>query len=786
MDNSSSTNNNKALGAVFDGNGVDFSIFSANATKIELCLFSDDGKETKIELNEKDENGIWNTYVEGLKPGQKYGYRVHGPYEPENGHLFNPNKLLIDPYAKQLDGEFSWEKDALLVTNDQDSANCVPKCVIVNDKELEGDGNYPNVSWDKTVVYEAHPRGFTIMNKNIPEELRGKFLALGDKETINYLKSIGITSLELLPVQSHTTGSYLAHLTGLAKDKETINDFLNSFDMNASSYDNREKLLSILESKGRRNHNTYLNSDILTGMAENLKNMGKSKEWINDFFTGDIENKNRNYWGYDPINYFATHPAYGSPKEFKEMTKNLHDAGIEVIMDVVYNHTGEGNKNSIAVSFKGIDNASYYRMDNNSNYVDDTGCGNTLDLNKPMANRMAMDSLKHFVKMGVDGFRFDLASTNARDENNEYKRDSKFLEAIKNDPILSKTKLIAEPWDCVMGGYQVGNFPTPWREWNDKFRDDVRRFWCGRHGLAASMARRMTASDDLRRHDDNKSPSINFVTAHDGFTLHDLVTYQHKHNNGNGEEGRDGSGDNSNWNSGVEGPSNNADLEAYRAKRERNMMATLLLARGTPMIVAGDEFSKSQGGNNNPFNQDNEISWVNWDSITEDNKQHIELVSTLNKLRAEHPVIGSADYFTGDVVDANGNKDIMWYRPDGNQMEGQDWEAGYARSMSYVINGASAKDENGKSDDDFLVIMNAHNDSIDYKLPPAPAGGKWEFVIDTSHNNTKEVQERNSVESGSNFTIPAESVIVMTCKRDSENKTLNRSVINSILKSKSH
>jgi glycogen operon protein len=449
---------------------------------------------------------------------------------------------------------------------------------------------------------------------------------------------------------------------------------------------------------------------------------------------------------------------------------------------------------STAISFKAIDNASYYRLDPNdkSKYIDNTGCGNSLDLNKPMAKKMTVDSLRYWVEeMGVDGFRFDLASTNARDENNNFSIKSGFLDAINNDPVLKKVKLISEPWDCAAGGYQVGKFPKPWRDWNDKFRDTTRRFWCGQFGLSASMAQRISGSDDISKGGE-KSPSINFITAHDGFTLHDLVSYNHKHNDANGEQGRDGANENHSWNTGVEGKTNDPVIKSVRAQRERNMLATLLLARGVPMLTAGDEFSRTQGGNNNPYNQDNDISHIDWDNISEHGKENQAFVKKLLKLRKKHPIIGSDKYLTGQKMGEMKEPDVKWLRPDGQELDVNDWQNHGARAFSYVLNGEAAeyaphkktndtdgtKKSNGSkgADDDFLVIVNAHEGNIAWKLPPAPAGGKWEMAISTAKPN---IEKDKKYEAGESFNVHANSVTVFTCKRKNKQKQLEKVVLNS-------
>lgn len=706
--------NTEKLGATYDGKGVNFALFSENATKVELCLFDENDNETRIELPNRSEDGIWSGYLPEAKPGMRYGYRVDGPYDPEKGMRFNPNKLLIDPYARQLDREFEWH-DSFMCSNagdpnsmnTEDSGKYAPKAIIQDPEALKAVGTVerPNVPWEQTVVYETHTKGFTMKHPDVAERDKGKFAGMTNPEVMKYIDEQGISSVELLPVQAFAT------------DKS-------------------------LDDKGLSN-----------------------------------------FWGYEPIAYFAPHPDYGDPVEFKKMVNAYHAAGKEVIMDVVYNHVGEGDVFGQMIGLKGIDSAYYFVHDPNdkTKYRNETGCGNALDMTKPMARRLAVDSLRYWAEeMGVDGFRFDLATVMGRGKegdpaNRDFDKNHPFYEALKNDPVLSKCKLIAEPWDCGSGGYQVGNFQKNWMQWNDRFRDDTRHFWCGNEGYAAKMAQRMTASDDIRNQDaPEKSPSINFVTAHDGFTAKDLWSYNQKHNEANPWNNTDGCGDNHGTNWGHEGYRDEG-LDEFRNKMVRNLEATLLMAAGVPMRLAGDEFNRSQGGNNNPYCQDNETSWVNWEKLSDRDVQSADMIGFITKLRRDHPVLANVSYFNGQPVDDKGTKDITWIRPDGQEMTGADW-APYAKTLSYVLAGEKTKKDGKSADDDFMVIMNAHNGDIDFKLPPAPNGQKWEVAFDTAHLGVEKLPvEKREVKNGS-YRAQAHSMIVLQAVRE-ENRTKERPAI---------
>ncbi len=610
------------LGATWDGEGVNFAIYADNATAVELCLFNSDKDKTetfKVDFYERSHQ-VWHAYLPGIKPGQLYGYRVHGPYEPGNGHRFNPNKLLIDPYAKAISGVIKWndalfgyqvgaaEKD--LTFSEQDSAVFIPKAVVIDPSYDWEEDMPPKISYHKSIIYEAHVKGFTQLHPDIPEEMRGTYAALGHPVTIKYLKKLGITAIELMPVHQFIDDR---HLT--------------------------ERGLS-------------------------------------------------NYWGYNTIGFFAPDARYsssgvlgGQVKEFKDMVKEIHKAGIEVILDVVYNHTAEGNEMGPTLSFKGIDNASYYRLteEDKRYYMDYTGTGNTLNAYLPNVLRLMMDSLRYWIlEMHVDGFRFDLASTLAR-ELHEVNRLSSFFEIIYQDPVISQVKLIAEPWDIGEGGYQVGKFPPGWAEWNGKFRDCIRDYWRSADSMLGEFGQRFTGSPDLYQ-DDYRRPtaSINFITAHDGFTLNDLVSYDEKHNEANGEDNKDGESHNRSWNCGVEGETDDPAILALRQQQKRNLLATLFLSQGVPMLVAGDEISRTQKGNNNAYCQDNELSWLDWAHADED---LLTFTRKLINLRKTHPVFCRRRWFQGQPVKAVGVEDIAWYLPEGAEMQEHNWTEDFARSF---------------------------------------------------------------------------------------------------------
>ncbi len=663
------------LGATWDGAGVNFALFSENATGVELCLFGDDGKEVeRIALPEQTDL-VWHVSLPGIWPGQRYGYRVHGPYDPTHGHRFNPAKLLMDPYARAFDGNLVWD-DALfgytighpdgdLAPDDRDSAPFVPKSVVVAGPEaFARTASRPLLPWDGTPIYELHVRGFTKLHPAVPEPLRGTYAGLGSPAVVEYLRRLGITSVELMPVHAFVTDR-------------------------------------ALEARG------------LT-----------------------------NYWGYNSIGFFAPDVRYASSGtlgeqvlEFRTMVKALHAAGIEVILDVVYNHTAEGNHLGPTLSLRGIDNASYYRLvpDDRRYYMDYTGCGNTLNVQHPRTLQLIMDSLRYWVlEMGVDGFRFDLASALARGFH-EVDRLGAFLDIIHQDPVISQAKLIAEPWDVGEGGYQVGNFPPLWSEWNGRYRDTVRDYWRGADRTLSDFAYRFTGSSDLYG-GTGRLPfaSVNFVTAHDGFTLQDLVSYDGKHNDANGEQNRDGTDDNRSWNCGVEGPTDDPGVLALRARQKRNLLATLLLSQGVPMILAGDEMGRTQHGNNNAYCQDNELSWLDWAHADDDVR---ELTRQLVALRRDHPVFRRRRWFQGRAIHGQGVTDVAWFTPDGQQMSEENWGVGFAKSLGVFLNGEGlgSVDSQGNAivDDSFYVLFNAHEGPIEFVLPDGPWARSWLKILDT-------------------------------------------------------
>jgi isoamylase len=661
------------LGATWDGEGVNFSLFSENATRVELCLFDHAGEEQRrIEVTERTAFN-WHCYLPGVGPGQHYGYRVHGPFEPEKGFRFNPAKLLIDPYAKSIDGPVRWSEgnvlpyvpdgtdDADLEFDDEDNADAIPKSVVIDPYfDWEGD-RLPQRPFEETVIYEAHVKGFTKLFERIPEELRGTYAGLASDEAIEYLNDLGVTAVELLPIHHIIDESFLV-------DK---------------------------------------------GLT--------------------------NYWGYSSIGYFAPHSEYAATgkhgdevREFKGMVKALHRAGIEVILDVVYNHTAEGNQLGPMLSFKGVDNTTYYRLvpDDPRYYMDFTGTGNSLNAVHPSVLRLIMDSLRYWViECHVDGFRFDLASTLAR-ELYEVDRLSAFFDTIHQDPILSQVKLIAEPWDVGPGGYQVGNFPVLWSEWNGIYRDTMRDWWRG-EVTAGAFAERLTGSGDLYS-DDGRHPfaSINFVTAHDGFTMRDLVTYNQKHNEANLEDNKDGTDDNRSWNCGVEGETDDHEINLVREKQHCNFLATLLLSQGTPMLLGGDEFARTQHGNNNAWCQDNEISWFDWNWDERGQRVH-EFAKKLLELRRDHPVFRRRQFLAGSDPEGSGLPDVWWFRADGRRMTKRDWNE--QRTVGMFLNGAeiAAPGPRGEKleDDSFLMLFNAHHEDVTFTLPTRRFGPQWELVF---------------------------------------------------------
>ncbi|MFA5710160.1 MAG: glycogen debranching protein GlgX [Mycolicibacterium sp.] len=662
------------LGATYDGSGTNFALFSEVAERVELCLFDADGTETRIKLPEVD-GFVWHGFLPGVESGQRYGYRVHGPHDPANGHRCNPNKLLLDPYSKAIDGNFSWDQSLFGYNfgdpdsrNDEDSAASMPKSVVINPYFDWGNDRPPQHEYADTVIYETHVKGLTQTHPEIPEQARGTYAGIAHPAIIEHLQSLGVTAVELMPVHH------------FANDSTLIDKGLN------------------------------------------------------------------NYWGYNTIGFFAPDAKYtssttpgGQVQEFKVMVRALHEAGIEVILDVVYNHTAEGNHLGPTVSMRGIDNAAYYRLvdDDKRYYTDYTGTGNSLNVGHPHSLQLIMDSLRYWVtEMHVDGFRFDLAATLAR-EFYDVDRLSTFFELVQQDPTVSQTKLIAEPWDLGPGGYQVGNFPPQWTEWNGKYRDTMRDFWRGESASLGEFASRLTGSADLYEHTARRPvASINFVTAHDGFTLRDLVSYNDKHNEDNGEDNNDGESHNRSWNCGAEGPTDDPAITELRARQQRNFLTTLLLSQGVPMISHGDELGRTQHGNNNGYCQDNEITWVDWESADEG---LLEFARKVSALRADHPVFRRRRFFTGRPVRRRGSTglpDISWFRPDGSEMTEEDWDSGFGKSIAVYLNGQGipGMDRRGHriTDDSFVLCFNAYHEPIEFTLPPTELGAQWRVVTDTA------------------------------------------------------
>jgi glycogen operon protein len=690
------------LGATWDGAGVNFALFADNAMSVELCLFNntnDEKEAQKIEIKERTHQ-VWHIYIPGAKPGQLYGYRVSGVFEPEKGQRFNPNKLLIDPYAKSIAGEIEWH-DALFayeIGSDQqdlsyselDSAPFIPKSVVI-DPNFDWEDDQPlRTPYHQSIIYETHVRGFTMMNLEIPENLRGTYAGLAHPVTIKYLQELGVTAIELMPVH----------------------------------------------------------------------------QFVND--RGLLDKGLVNYWGYNTIGFFAPDVKYSGTgvlgeqvREFKEMVKSMHKAGIEVILDVVYNHTAEGNELGPTLSFKGIDNASYYRLteDNKRYYMDYTGTGNTLNAMLPNVLRYIMDSLRYWItEMHVDGFRFDLAATLAR-ELHEVNRLSPFFDIIHQDPVISQVKLIAEPWDIGEGGYQVGKFPPGWAEWNGKYRDSIRDYWTGADSMLGEFAQRLTGSPDLYQ-DDYRKPtaSINFITAHDGFTLTDLVSYNEKHNEANGEDNKDGESNNRSWNCGVEGPTDDPDIIALRKQQKRNLLATLFLSQGVPMLVAGDEFGKTQQGNNNAYCQNNEISWLNWE---QQDQELLVFTKKLIRLRKDHPVFRRRKWFQGQPIKGKGLEDIAWFLPEGDEMSDENWNHDFAKSLGLFLNGLGLHHVGPQGeaivDDHFYLIFNAHDGPLDYVVPDKLRGRKWRKVLDTADDDIKD----QAIENNEIVTVQGRSVVLL-------------------------
>ncbi|GID92733.1 glycogen debranching protein GlgX [Amorphoplanes digitatis] len=689
------------LGATYDGTGTNFAIFSEVAEAVELCLFDPSGNERKVQLHEQDAF-VWHAYLPGVEPGQRYGYRVYGPYDPSRGLRCNPHKLLLDPYARAVDDDVAWHPSLYAYDfdnpdemSDLDSAPHMAKGVVVNPYFDWGNDRRPDIPYHHSVIYETHVKGLTERHPDVPDDLRGTYAAIGHPAIIEHFKKLGVTAVELMPVHHFVHDNRLADL-GL-----------------------------------------------------------------------------RNYWGYNTIGFFAPYHGYSAmgslgqqTQEFRGMVRALHAAGMEVILDVVYNHTAEGNHLGPTMSLKGIDNRTYYRLvdDQPNFYMDYTGTGNSLNVRSPQSLQLIMDSLRYWVtEMHVDGFRFDLASTLAR-EFYDVDRLSTFFEVVQQDPVVGQVKLIAEPWDVGPGGYQVGNFPPNWTEWNGKYRDTVRDFWRGEPATLAEFASRITGSADLYQ-DDGRKPfhSINFVTAHDGFTLNDLVSYNDKHNEANGEENRDGDSHNRSWNCGTEGPTDDRQILRLRAKQRRNFLATLMLSQGVPMISHGDELGRTQQGNNNAYCQDNELSWIDWENA---DRTLLEFTCKLTAFRHRHQVFQRRRFFTGLPVTARGGgdplPDLEWFTPDGRQMAGDDWGNDFGRAVALFVNGEGIRERGQYGqrhvDSSFLLFFNAHDAPIEFRTPPAEYGEKWERVIETAEPSP----ERPSiVESGTAILVPDRSLVVL-------------------------
>ncbi len=696
-------------GATWDGEGVNFALFSENATKVELCLFEapEGNKETaRIALPEQT-GQVWHVFLPEVRPGQLYGYRVYGPYEPAQGHRFNPAKLLLDPYAKAIAGDLQWgdalfgyivgHPDADLSCDGRDSAASMPKSMVVDDSFDWKNDTHPHIAWNKTVIYEMHVKGFTVRHPKVPEKLRGTYAGLACPAVIEYFHSLGITAVELMPVQR------------FVQDQRLVDQGLT------------------------------------------------------------------NYWGYNSIGFFAPEARYASTKrpgeevaEFKTMVKALHDARIEVILDVVYNHTAEGNQLGPTLCFRGIDNASYYQLvpENPRYYRDYAGCGNSPNMMHPRTLQLILDSLRYWIEvMHVDGFRFDSASSLARTPHGVDQLGA-FLDIIQQDPVLSRVKLIAEPWDLGPGGYQVGRFPILWAEWNGKYRDTVRRFWKGDGAQTADLAYRLTGSSDLYEHSGRRPhASINFVTAHDGFTLYDLVSYNDKHNEANGEENRDGIRENQSWNCGAEGPTGDRAVLALRVRQQRNFLATLLLSEGVPMLLAGDEIGRTQKGSNNASCQDNETSWINW-NLDKPQQQLLDFTRFLTGLFRQHPSLRRRRFFYGRKIRDGKLKDLSWFRPDGKEMTDIDWGNPQTRCVGERLAGdaVEATDDHGNRivDDTLMILLNAHYESVPFVLPAHSPKQHWELVLDTQESSGK--REPSPVLGDDSYVVAPRSLVMVRIK----------------------
>ncbi len=692
------------LGATFDGTGTNFALFSEAAESVELCLFDEQRRETRVWMKEMD-GYVWHAYLPSVQPGQRYGYRVHGQYNPGQGQRCNPAKLLLDPYAKAVAGEIDWDPSLFSYNlgdpdsfNDADSAQHMMHSVVINPFFDWAGDRAPKTPYHRTVIYEAHVKGLTMLHPDVPEWQRGTYAGIAHPSVIAHLQKLGITALELMPVHQFVQDSTL------------------------------------------------------------------------------IDKGLRNYWGYNTIGFFAPHNSYTATnsdtgqqvQEFKGMVRELHLAGIEVILDVVYNHTAEGNHLGPTLSFRGIDNASYYRLveETPQYYMDYTGTGNSLNVRQPHSLQLLMDSLRYWVlEMHVDGFRFDLAATLAR-EFYEVDRLSTFFELVQQDPVVSQVKLIAEPWDVGPGGYQVGNFPPQWTEWNGKYRDTVRDLWRGESGAVGEFASRLTGSSDLYENSGRRPvASINFVTAHDGFTLLDLVSYNEKSNDANGENNQDGESHNRSWNCGVEGPTDDPVVLALRRRQQRNFITTMLLSQGVPMLLAGDELGRTQSGNNNTYCQDSALTWTHWDRA---DKELIDFTAQVSELRRDHPTFRRRRFFEGKPVsrvEGDPVQDIVWLRPSGDQMAEADWDSGFGRSIGVFLNGNGirGRDDRGQVvfDDNFLLLFNAHDDSIEFTVPGAEYGQDWTVVVDTA----AETSGAHGIQAGHTVAVPSKAMMVLRCAR---------------------
>jgi isoamylase len=697
------------LGATYDGSGTNFAVFSEVAERVELCLFDADGAETRVTLPEVD-GFVWHGFLPNVESGQRYGYRVYGPYDPTAGHRCNPTKLLLDPYSKAIDGTFDWDQSLFSYDfgdpdsrNDDDSAASMPKSVVINPFFDWGVDRPPQREYADSIIYEAHVKGLTETHPDIPEQSRGTYAGIAHPAIIEHLKTVGATAIELMPVHHFANDSTLI-----------------------------DKGLS-------------------------------------------------NYWGYNTIGFFAPDAKYSTSsatpgnqvQEFKAMVRALHEAGIEVILDVVYNHTAEGNHMGPTVSMRGIDNAAYYRLvdDDKRFYMDYTGTGNSLNVGHPHSLQLIMDSLRYWVtEMHVDGFRFDLASTLAR-EFYDVDKLSTFFELVQQDPTVSQVKLIAEPWDVGPGGYQVGNFPPQWTEWNGKYRDTVRDFWRGEDASLGEFASRLTGSADLYEHTGRRPvASINFVTAHDGFTLLDLVSYNEKHNDANGEGNNDGESNNQSWNCGVEGPTDDPEVNALRARQQRNFITTTLLSQGVPMLCHGDELGRTQGGNNNGYCQDNEITWIHWDQV---DTGLLDFTQSVSALRAAHPVFRRRRFFDGLPVRLRGSErlpDISWFSPDGSEMSDEDWGSGFGKSVAVYLNGNGIPDLDARgarvTDDSFVLCFNAHHEPIEFTMPSKEFGQSWQPVIDTAAEPGD--AEAKPVNAGETLHLAARAMVVLQATPEEE------------------